>query len=72
MKCSECGKKCVAVIIDEGIGCYEYWGAKGAHTAYLAVSDCCEADVINRNGSKVTVAQVRREIEEAKMEAMLP
>lgn len=45
--CSDCGKECVAGYIDEGIGSYEYWGAKGVDIRLSEVSDCCEAEVLD-------------------------
>ena len=41
--CSECGEICKVITIDEGIGDYEYWGARGTHHDYVQVSDCCHA-----------------------------
>ena len=38
--CSECGEHCTATIIDEGIGSYEYWGAKGVDVRLVEVSPC--------------------------------
>lgn len=45
--CAACGKECVAGYIDEGIGSYEYWGARGVDIRLVEVSDCCEAEVLD-------------------------
>lgn len=42
--CPGCGvgdPECV--VIDLGIGFYEYWGAAGYHTDEVLVTRCCEA-----------------------------
>ena len=39
--CPVCGQQCAVLIEDNGIGAYEYWGAKGTHHDYQAVSACC-------------------------------
>ena len=31
--------------VDEGIGSYEYWGAKGVDIQLVEVSDCCGEEV---------------------------
>ena len=43
--CTECGKECELVAEDEGIGAYEYWGAKGVDIRWVTYSKCCEAAV---------------------------
>lgn len=45
--CAECGEECTATVIDEGIGAYEYWGAKGVDIRLVEVSPCCEAEVLD-------------------------
>ena len=45
--CSDCGQECTVGVIDEGIGSYEYWGAKGVDVRLVEVSDCCEAEVLD-------------------------
>lgn len=42
--CKECGEECVIIVVDEGIGSYEFWGANGTHHDYREVSSCCESD----------------------------
>ena len=51
--CTECGKPCGSIEIDEGIGSYEYWGAPGVHHDYRTVSDCCEAEIGENGGTVV-------------------
>jgi len=43
--CGECGLPCKAVIIDFGIGPYEFWGAPGIDIDNRLVSDCCNAEM---------------------------
>jgi hypothetical protein len=45
--CADCGEACMATVIDEGIGSYEYWGAKGVDIRLVEVSPCCEAEVLD-------------------------
>lgn len=40
--CLCCGKRCALKVTDEGIGDYEYWGAKGTDVQLVLSSDCCE------------------------------
>jgi hypothetical protein len=44
--CEDCKKPCVSVTEDQGIGSYEFWGARGMHHDYVEVSPCCQAEVI--------------------------
>ncbi len=44
--CEECGEECTPTVEDQGIGDYEFWGAK-CHDSYLAlVSDCLTITVL--------------------------
>ena len=43
--CTECGEPCTVVIVDTGIGYYEYGDEVSIHHEYFEVSDCCEAEV---------------------------
>ena len=52
--CTDCGKPCHAGIVDFGIGCYEYWGAKGVDKNEQFVSQCCEAPVTTPDGEPYT------------------
>lgn len=42
--CDDCNEECGTEWVDLGIGPYEFWGARGNHTDYQEVSDCCGAD----------------------------
>ena len=44
--CSECGKYCSAILLDFGIGSYEYWGSQDYEEHWRWVSPCCEAEVV--------------------------
>lgn len=43
--CPDCGQECQFVVVNNGIGWYEYWGAKYYDDKPEAVSDCCEVPV---------------------------
>lgn len=43
MICPDCHKECSAHIVDNGIGPYEFWGAKGWDSRTEVESDCCDA-----------------------------
>lgn len=45
--CSNCFHNCGVVVEDQGIGPYEFWGSKGVHHEYVAVSSCCKEEVIS-------------------------
>lgn len=49
--CKDCGGICEGTYIDSGIGPYEFWGAKGYDSVVDWVSECCEANLLNPNGS---------------------
>ena len=42
--CCNCDEECALQITDEGIGDYEYWGAKGTDVKLVLSSDCCDSD----------------------------
>lgn len=42
--CKECGETCDLTKVDEGIGSYEYWGARGFDSRIEIVSWCCHAE----------------------------
>lgn len=44
--CRNCGKPCRAILVDMGIGPYEFWGARGVDKRMVPVSPCCEEDVV--------------------------
>jgi hypothetical protein len=58
-KCTECGQKCNVIIVDFGIGSYEYWGSRGVDSQIEVVSDCCEAPAVDITGHDITVQQLR-------------
>jgi len=43
--CTFCNEECAVDVVDEGIGSYEYWGAKGVDIRLVEVSACCGEDV---------------------------
>lgn len=47
--CDDCGLPCYGIIIDEGIGPYEYWGYCGVHHDYVYRSHCCEAEILDQS-----------------------
>jgi hypothetical protein len=59
--CSDCGRYVRAVVIDNGIGPYEFWGQRGVHHDYVQASPCCHADVVE-GGEKI----IRRSIHTAR------
>ncbi len=42
--CCNCKQECDLKVTDEGIGAYEYWGAKGTDVQLVLSSDCCDDD----------------------------
>jgi len=45
MYCGDCRNECDQVLVDMGIGHYEFWGRRGVDTCKQWVSNCCEAIV---------------------------
>lgn len=43
--CTFCKQECEVDVVDEGIGAYEYWGAKGVDIRLVEVSSCCGEDM---------------------------
>lgn len=43
VRCPNCQEMAEAIIVDNGIGPYEYWGQKGFDSKPEVVSNCCEA-----------------------------
>jgi hypothetical protein len=43
--CTECGKECKIIVVDDGIGPYEFWGQKCCQNIYVERSACCEAEL---------------------------
>lgn len=53
MKCADCKEECSVIWEDQGIGPYEYWGAKYCDSHFVAVTDCCGCDkVLNDEGDE--------------------
>jgi hypothetical protein len=62
--CSECKEPCEAIILDFGIGSYEYFGAVGNHKQLAVVSNCCEAPVyINSSMELITIEMINEDYE---------
>lgn len=57
--CTACGQPCQVGLVDFGIGSYEFWGHKATDIDIVAVSDCCEAPVVNAIGHRITVQDVK-------------
>jgi hypothetical protein len=51
--CSECGNYADPVMIDCGIGAYEYWGSCGTHVDYQPLSPCCEAECVEGGATRL-------------------
>ena len=43
--CTHCKEDCVVRWEDDGIGAYDYHGAKGVDKKWIAYSECCDAAV---------------------------
>jgi len=43
--CGSCKEECDALVVDMGIGHYEFWGQRGHDSKECYVSDCCEGTV---------------------------
>lgn len=65
--CSDCGRPCEGITVDNGIGPYEAGGRKGVDHFYEYLSDCCEA-FIYINGSYYE-GPSQQDIEEEKADA---
>ena len=62
--CSDCKEPCEVIIVDSGIGAYEYWGARGIDVQLEAVSNCCDAPAyIDSSEDFVTVSMIKDEEE---------
>ena len=64
--CEGCEQECSAIVIDNGIGHYEFWGAPGFDSRPEAVSDCCEAPVLTDDGDRISEGDIREEEESIK------
>lgn len=47
--CDDCALPCYGVLVDEGIGAYEFWGQRGVHHDYVYKSNCCNAEILDQN-----------------------
>ena len=61
--CKECKEECQLVTIDNGIGHYEYWGAKGYDSQPFTGSNCCECEVMDEDGDDLVVEDLMDEKE---------
>ena len=62
--CSDCKEPCEVVILDFGIGSYEYFGALGNDVKLDAVSNCCEAPVyMNSSMELITVEMLNEDFD---------
>lgn len=57
--CTSCGKPCRVILIDTGIGAYEFWGDKCVDKRIEAVSACCEDIAVDSQGNDITETMVR-------------
>lgn len=55
--CDDCGLECDAILEDQGIGSYEYWGSRGVHHDYRNVSPCCGASVVEGGNTLVRISE---------------
>lgn len=60
--CGECGKECDSLVVDYGIGPYEFWGARGWHTDKQLVSSCC-GDVVLLGGKEYSYGEYMYDLE---------
>ena len=72
MYCTQCGKECVGIIVDLGIGLNEFWGRPGVNRDKRALSSCCKSPMQHDDGTPVTVKDVKKmqlyEMEEVRYE----
>ena len=60
--CSACKEPCEIVIIDSGIGSYEYWGIPGNDVQLEALSICCDTPVYFEDSNEfITVSMIKEE-----------
>ena len=53
--CTACKEHCEVVVVDFGIGPFEFWGATGVDSRPDVVSNCCEAPVLDEAGDRITM-----------------
>lgn len=44
--CDDCALPCYGVLVDEGIGAYEFQGSRGFHHDYTYKSHCCLSTIL--------------------------
>lgn len=59
--CSRCLEPCEVVVVDFGVGPYEFWGATGFDSRPEAVSNCCEAPAVDGMGYPITISDLDNE-----------
>ena len=64
--CAECCDECTPRVSDEGIGNYEFWGAKGTDHNYQLKSDCCDASVTDSSGDFVSAREYENDQEDGR------
>lgn len=65
--CGQCGRPCGAVLVDVGIGAYEYAGARGYDERWVWSSDCCDAPI--EDPPEVHCAECDRVLTDAEVDA---
>ena len=43
--CGDCKEECKVIVVDDGIGSYEFQGFCGSQSMIRLASECCEGDV---------------------------
>jgi len=61
--CTSCEEPCDVVVVDFGIGPYEFWGATGWDRKLDAVSNCCEARAETEDGVSISLADYENEFD---------
>lgn len=58
--CESCEKECMCKIVNDGIGPYEYWGAKCYDEKLIVVSNCCGEPCIDSLGDDIFPEDVKK------------
>jgi len=61
MICPHCHKDVEGKWVDEGIGAYEYWGAKGVHTQMDFVCEECDGPLESEQSYSDYVADMKED-----------
>lgn len=56
--CTNCGDACEVIIVDVGIGPYEYGSIRGWNSQDVVVSKCCESRAVDNYGNTITMADM--------------